>query len=94
MAINQQQFEILKDSAIEAADTMVTELVELAGLHGWLHIQMMGIRLLASVIGNEMYTEDVDFETASEKLLNGLRKDSDQIVEEIKMGARKGFQQS
>lgn len=88
-----EQFQVVKKESIEAADNIVTTTVNHFGASlGWTHVQIVGIRLLASVIGNEMHNTGKSFEDCSEKLLNGLKKECGAIIEEIQCGEREGVQ--
>ena len=92
--MNQEEFEVLKASSVEAADMTIEATMNLVGKKlGWTHIQIMGVRLLASVIGNKMFVDNCSFDDASKNLFNGLRKECDLVVEEIKDGTRTSFDQ-
>lgn len=89
--MTEQEFQIVKKESIEAADNIVTTTVEHFGpALGWAHVQVVGIRLLASVIGNEMHNTGKSFSECSQKLINGLNKECGAIIEEIQSGERFG----
>ncbi len=87
--MTEQEFQIVKKESVEAADNIVTTTVDHFGPSlGWAHVQVVGIRLLASVIGNQMHNNNETFDEASKKLINGLRKECGAIIEEIQNNER------